>query len=151
MAYASPATVSRAGMVYVDPKNLGYLPYWQRWLDTRHPDEAKKLDELYVAFIPPCMAFIFDGMDGSNHVDAPKPVIVQTNLNMITQLCHMFDAMLPIEEANAEDDVDEVVEQSGKHIKLNVEEGKEINTDVIAATFLMVSAPCRTHGQRYKS
>lgn len=32
LQYASPATVSRAGMVYVDPKNLGYVPYWQRWL-----------------------------------------------------------------------------------------------------------------------
>lgn len=35
LQFASPATVSRAGMVYVDPKNLGYEPYWKRWLGHR--------------------------------------------------------------------------------------------------------------------
>lgn len=40
--YASPATVSRAGMVYVDPKNLRYSPYWQRWILTR-PEVEREL------------------------------------------------------------------------------------------------------------
>uniref|UniRef100_A0A3B4BIB9 Dynein heavy chain hydrolytic ATP-binding dynein motor region domain-containing protein n=1 Tax=Periophthalmus magnuspinnatus TaxID=409849 RepID=A0A3B4BIB9_9GOBI len=35
LQYASPATVSRCGMVFVDPKNLRYTPYWQRWLENR--------------------------------------------------------------------------------------------------------------------
>ena len=29
---ASPATISRCGMVWVDPKNLGYKPYFHKWL-----------------------------------------------------------------------------------------------------------------------
>lgn len=31
LSYASPATISRCGMVYVDPKNLGFNPYFERW------------------------------------------------------------------------------------------------------------------------
>ena len=31
LSQASPATVSRCGMVYVDPKNLGYYPFYERW------------------------------------------------------------------------------------------------------------------------
>lgn len=35
LQYASPATVSRCGMVFVDPKNLRYEPYWQKWVKGR--------------------------------------------------------------------------------------------------------------------
>lgn len=36
LQYASPATVSRCGMVFVDPKNLGYEPFWKRWINGKH-------------------------------------------------------------------------------------------------------------------
>ncbi len=32
LQYASPATISRCGMVYVDPKNLGFSPYFEKWM-----------------------------------------------------------------------------------------------------------------------
>uniref|UniRef100_A0A3Q0RWW0 Uncharacterized protein n=1 Tax=Amphilophus citrinellus TaxID=61819 RepID=A0A3Q0RWW0_AMPCI len=35
LQHASPATVSRCGMVFVDPKNLRYTPCWQRWVNSR--------------------------------------------------------------------------------------------------------------------
>uniref|UniRef100_A0A7N6BU42 AAA+ ATPase domain-containing protein n=1 Tax=Anabas testudineus TaxID=64144 RepID=A0A7N6BU42_ANATE len=45
LQYASPATVSRCGMVFVDPKNLRYTPYWQRWVNNR-PDTVKEKIQL---------------------------------------------------------------------------------------------------------
>lgn len=48
LQYASPATISRCGMVYVDPKDLGYAPYYDKWLNKWSKFEA--LHEALVDF-----------------------------------------------------------------------------------------------------
>lgn len=95
LAFASPATVSRTGMVFVDPKNLGYEPYWQRWLSLRSEEERETLSELYEHLIPETSAFVHEGVDGSTQNEPLKTIVPQTELNMVTQLCMMLDAILP--------------------------------------------------------
>jgi dynein heavy chain len=51
LQYASPATVSRAGMVYVDPKNLGYQPYFMRWLAMRARSDSESLNKLFLKYV----------------------------------------------------------------------------------------------------
>ncbi|KAH8358423.1 hypothetical protein KR093_000053 [Drosophila rubida] len=93
--YASPATVSRAGMVYVDPKNLRYAPYWQRWLLTRPEPQRELLNDFFEKIITNAIAFILEGLDGTTQGNPLKMVILQTDLNMVTQFCNLYDAMLP--------------------------------------------------------
>ena len=41
LQYASPATISRCGMVYVDPKNLGYAPFFSKWMSKWYKQKEK--------------------------------------------------------------------------------------------------------------
>ena len=59
---ASPATVSRCGMVYMEPSMLGWQPHMQSWLNTlpsTFTDENKELiTTLYTRMVPACLDFV---------------------------------------------------------------------------------------------
>jgi dynein heavy chain len=99
LKYASPATISRCGMVYVDPKNLGYAPYYARWLKAKNKDYGETIHDIFKDFlskyIDPVIARIYDGVNGED-IDAPFRFITpRTNLNLVTQLCTLVDSILP--------------------------------------------------------
>jgi dynein heavy chain, axonemal len=110
LAFASPATVSRAGMVFVDPKNLGCTPYWYRWINTRPQREHDKINELYERLVPETLSYILEGIDGTSQVEPLKMIVMQTDLNMVVQLCMMLDAILPHTENDKIIYDDEVLE-----------------------------------------
>jgi MoxR-like ATPase len=100
LQYASPATVSRCGMVYVDPRNLGYAPYFWRWLAQRtNGDErlAELLQSLYDRYIDQCVNACLYGTD-----EKAKPlvggvmetIIPVTALGMVKQFCTLLSSLL---------------------------------------------------------
>ncbi|XP_018571400.1 dynein heavy chain 12, axonemal [Anoplophora glabripennis] len=60
---ASPATVSRCGMIYLEPSTLGWQPFVESWIPTCNPEwcgETRK-DMIFTMFewmVPPCLQFI---------------------------------------------------------------------------------------------
>uniref|UniRef100_UPI0037E7F8F2 dynein axonemal heavy chain 10 n=1 Tax=Semicossyphus pulcher TaxID=241346 RepID=UPI0037E7F8F2 len=102
LQYASPATVSRCGMVFVDPKNLRYTPYWQRWVNNRPTGEQEVLNKLFEKYVHSSINMIVDGIvDGKQGLKL-KTVVPQTDLNMVTQLCLTLDALLVSESSSAD-------------------------------------------------
>lgn len=47
LSQASPATVSRCGMVYIDPEELKWMPYVQSWLA-----ELPNISPVQIEYIP---------------------------------------------------------------------------------------------------
>ncbi|NXF04124.1 DYH10 protein, partial [Smithornis capensis] len=95
LQYASPATVSRCGMVFVDPKNLRYEPYWQKWVQQRENEEERfDLNRLFQKYVPYLIDMIVEGVVDGKQGKRLKTIVPQTDLNMVVQLTVMLDILV---------------------------------------------------------
>ena len=98
LQYASPATVSRVGMVFLDPVNLGWRPFMHAWKLKRPRDEQETLEELVEQFVPALIAFVLDGTMEEAVQSTPPRLAMPTNaLNMVKQLTTMLHTVSPRE------------------------------------------------------
>jgi len=76
-------------MVYVDPKNLRYEPYFtkwkKKWADLKDSNENPMEDnfnELYDKYIPKILNYIYEGVFNEDEQEAPlKFDLPRTELN----------------------------------------------------------------------
>ena len=60
LAVASPATVSRCGMIYVEPSSMGWEPA-SSWMNTLPPliePHKPRIEELFTWLVKPCAWFV---------------------------------------------------------------------------------------------
>lgn len=95
LQFASPATISRCGMVYVDPKNLGYKPFWQKWANDRPTkQEQDDMNRLYEKYVPNCVDLIIEGILDGKLGDRLNTIVPLTNLNLVSVMCFYFVCVL---------------------------------------------------------
>jgi len=96
LQYASPATVSRCGMLYVDDKNLGPGPYYDRWARMKQTDKLREaLDDLYDKYIPTLILYVFEGRHGDT-IGKPLPNYLPRSTmgtDSVVQFSRLFDSM----------------------------------------------------------
>lgn len=66
------------------------------------------LKDLFGKYVDPIMARIYDGVNGEELVAPLRFITPRTNLNLITQLCTLIDAMLPEPENEPPQDIVEL-------------------------------------------
>lgn len=104
LQYASPATISRCGMVWVDPKNLGYMPFYERWVRLRcgdgvHVSDDRQADgellmSLFKKYVKRCVDYVLSGLIDGHQVEKLRQVICIPNLDLVKQLCSSLDVFL---------------------------------------------------------
>uniref|UniRef100_A0A4W3JQZ3 Dynein heavy chain 5, axonemal-like n=1 Tax=Callorhinchus milii TaxID=7868 RepID=A0A4W3JQZ3_CALMI len=90
---ASPATVSRNGMVYMSSSVLDWRPILESWLKMRSPGEAEILKEFYGAVFPELYRFCFQSLE---------PKIEMLEAFVIMQSINMLQGLIPPKEQAGE-------------------------------------------------
>ena len=89
LSVASPATVSRAGMIYLNVEDLGWEPFTTSWLATKEDTVmVEVLQKLIAKFVQPVLEF--------KRRECKEPVPID-QLSAVRCLCTMFDAMATAE------------------------------------------------------
>ncbi|XP_038666815.1 dynein heavy chain 3, axonemal-like [Scyliorhinus canicula] len=86
---ASPATVSRCGMIYMEPMNLGWEPLVRTWLATKLPEQLKieqrkTIQLLCDWLLPPCLDF----------VQKCNPVVQSSSMHLTVSMLKIYDSLM---------------------------------------------------------
>lgn len=82
---ATPATVSRAGILYINPQDLGWSPSVNSWINTRTElSEKSLLTVLFEKYIPPLL-------DSHKRFKKITPI---SEIAMIQMTCFLLDCLL---------------------------------------------------------
>ncbi|RKO98183.1 hypothetical protein CXG81DRAFT_17063 [Caulochytrium protostelioides] len=86
LKYATPATVSRAGILYISASDLGWNPHVQSWLDKREDaTEKSALSVLFDRFVNPCLEVLRSGRFKMANVE---------EFSLIVSLCNILEGLL---------------------------------------------------------
>jgi len=134
LSQASPATVSRCGMVYCDVESLGWQVLCDSWLLTLHPllqPFQSELRSLFHWLVPPCLEFL---------ARRCKFMVPTSDLALVSSLCALLESLLDelkiilIKEKEREEAKKDEDEMTIPKLDANTADGNETSTVVASSS-----------------
>ncbi|TNJ30315.1 Outer-arm dynein beta, partial [Giardia muris] len=86
LKYASPATVSRAGIIYINESDVGWLAYSASWVEKRESSlERSTLTVLFEKYLPPVLEAMKKVL---------KSVTPICDMSIVQTVCRLMDALM---------------------------------------------------------
>eukprot|EP00767_Chilomastix_cuspidata_P003100 gnl/Chilomastix_cuspidata/322.p1 GENE.gnl/Chilomastix_cuspidata/322~~gnl/Chilomastix_cuspidata/322.p1 ORF type:complete len:2547 (-),score=680.75 gnl/Chilomastix_cuspidata/322:1353-8993(-) len=89
---ASPATVSRAGMIFMSASALGWLPIFKAWVEKRPDHQSNPVNECIQNIFKKCLQTL---------VHVFSPIVLLPEVSIIRTFLSLLDALLPAVEREA--------------------------------------------------
>lgn len=115
LAVASPATVSRCGMVYMEPNSIGIRPLIDSWLKVlpeqmrQRPKFMSSLKSLFAELVEPCIEFVRINL---------KELVTSTDSNLVQSLMRILNCFL---ESYKETEIKKVTTEELEHLESIIE------------------------------
>ncbi|CAD2219679.1 dynein heavy chain [Angomonas deanei] len=81
---ASPATVSRAGVIFINETDLGWGPFKDKWIASREKREGTILDSLFDKYV----SYVFEFWKRSM-----RTVVAVMDINIVQTICFLLDGI----------------------------------------------------------
>ncbi|OHS95209.1 Dynein heavy chain family protein [Tritrichomonas foetus] len=86
LKYATPATVSRAGILYVNDTDVGFMAYAYSWIDKRtNGNEKSQLTVLFNNYVPRTIEIMHNTL---------QHIVPLTDVGMVHTLCRLLEGLL---------------------------------------------------------
>ena len=86
LKYATPATVSRAGILYVNDTDVGFMAYAYSWIDRRtNGNEKSQLTVLFNNYVPRTLEIIHNTL---------QHIVPLSDVGMVQTLCRLLEGLL---------------------------------------------------------
>jgi dynein heavy chain len=136
LAVASPATVSRCGMVYMEPHQLGWQPLVRSWMQTLPASLDAYKPQLYQCFewvVPQTIDFVQKNL---------KAVVPFLSMQQVTNLCRLFTSMIDEIAASKAAAATAAAAKGGSNTvdKKLAEEEEDLNTAMTLESLFLFSA-----------